>query len=221
MIYVIKNKTFKSNTYIITNELSDTCLIIDPGLDKELIEDKLVEINTIPIGILSTHGHFDHIGSAAFFQKKYNIPFYMHEKDLKISQSANFFLKIAKVKYKIVTPRPNFLLNGEYNEINIGKFKFKLYNYPGHSEGGIIIEYQKQLFTGDLLFKKGMGFNCFPGGNKTILKNSIINIFKNFDEDCIVYPGHGTKTTIGYIKNNNLELNNFLNNETVPMSWTK
>lgn len=210
MIYCVKNKIFPSNTYILTSDKYNTCLIIDPGLNEELIDKKIVDIGKNPIGIIATHGHFDHIGSVTYFKEKYNISFYLHEKDFKISQSANFFLKIARINHKILTPKPDILIKEQNEIIEIADFKIKVYNFPGHSDGGVIIENEKQLFTGDLFYKNGLGFNGYPGENKTILRKSIIEIFNYFSDDYIVYPGHGEPTTIGFIKKQNSDLIDFL-----------
>ena len=92
MIHKIKNRFFSSNTYLFGNNTGNNCIIIDPGLDEEAIDEKIVSEKLIPLAILSTHGHFDHTGSVAYFKKKYHIPYYIHVADLKISQSVNFFM---------------------------------------------------------------------------------------------------------------------------------
>lgn len=214
MVHVVQNKTFPSNTYLLSDLEYNTCLIIDPGLDEELIEAKIRELEYEPIGIIVTHGHFDHIGSVAYFQKKYGIPYYLHEKDLKISKSANFFLKFANVEKKIDTPHPDSLIKGEVANIEIGNFSLNVYNYPGHSEGSIIIKYGTILFTGDLFYRNGLGFNGFPGENKALLKQSINDIFNNFDDNSTIYPGHGKHDSLKYIKNNNSELIEYLKSNT-------
>ena len=210
MIYTIKNKIFPSNTYIVSDQKNSTCLIIDPGFDKALIEEKLVELNIIPIGILSTHGHFDHIANVAYFQNKFTIPFFIHRGDLKVLNSANFFLKIAKIDQHIKIPKPNVIFEEKFEAISIGDFKLEIYNFPGHSDGGIIIKIGKNLFTGDLIYKSGLGFNNFPGEKKIILRESIIEIFKIFGDDFSFFPGHGSSETIGFLKKHNLRLHEFL-----------
>ncbi len=211
MVHCVRNIIFSSNTYLLCSDKDNRCLIIDPGLNEELIDEKIVGLGKIPVGIIATHGHFDHIGGVTYFKEKYNIPFYIHEKDFKISQSANFFLKITKINHKIITPKPDVFIKGDTNEIIIEKFLLKVHNYPGHSEGGIVIEYKNYLFTGDLFYRKGLGFNGFPGENKSILRKSVIEIFNFFEDFYIVYPGHGESDSIGFIKENNLELLNFIN----------
>lgn len=209
-ILTVKNIIFSSNTYILQSFEDNTCVIIDPGLDTEIIDASLIALGSKPIAILATHGHFDHIGSAQFFQTKYQIPYYLHEQDFKMSQSANFFLKIANINHKIVTPVPDVMFIGEKDSCKIGCFLFDIYNFPGHSNGSCILRCGQQIFSGDILYKEGLGLNSFPKENIAQLKKSIRKIMSLFSEDVVIYPGHGESETLGNIKRNNQKLMSFI-----------
>lgn len=215
-IYLIRNKKiFSSNTYIFNNKVSDECIIIDPGFESELIDNGIKDNKFRPIAIVSTHGHFDHIGSVTFFKDKYNIPFYLHEGDLKITQSANFYLKVAGLDHKIETPKPDFLFKGELDYLTLNGIDLEIYNLPGHSPGSCIIKIENNLFSGDILYKNGLGVGSVPKENTELLKSSILKIFDTFVDKDLIFPGHGAYEYLGRIKYNNVELKNFLvkNNE--------
>jgi hydroxyacylglutathione hydrolase len=210
-IHTVRNKFFPSNTYLLQSGKDNTCLIIDPGLDTALIDATITELGLRPVAILATHGHFDHIGSVSVFKEKFQIPYYLHEADLKISQSANFYLKIAKIDFKIKTPVPDVLLKGKTETLDVEGFKIAVHHFPGHSNGSCVFLHKDCLFSGDIIYKKGLGFNNFPGENLVKLKQSMLELFDTFPADTLVLPGHGEPEFLGNIKAGNQELINFLN----------
>ncbi len=211
-IKVVKNVIFPSNTYLLSSNIDNTCVIIDPGLDHQSILTAIKESELKPIAILSTHGHFDHIGGVTNIQNEYDIPFYLHELDLKLLQSANFFLFVAKINHKISIPKPDLLFKQKKDKIIIGNFNFDIYHLPGHSNGSCAFQVHKYLFTGDILYKNGIGQESMPREDKVILKESIREIFRNFSDDLLVLPGHGSSEYLGKIKEKNLELKHFISN---------
>jgi glyoxylase-like metal-dependent hydrolase (beta-lactamase superfamily II) len=213
MIFQIRNRIFPSNTYLLKKDYSNNCIIIDPGLDSESIHKCILINDLVPIGIVCTHGHFDHIASVAYLKKKFgNIPYYLHKADFKIAKSANFYLKLAKIEYWIEYVEPDFIFDEKIEEIEIGGFNFSVFNFPGHSDGSCILKYYDILFTGDIMYKSGLGFNNFPGEKIDMLKESIKKVISSFDKDCLVYPGHGDSAYLVEITTKNLELVNFINN---------
>jgi hydroxyacylglutathione hydrolase len=211
MIHLVRNKLFPSNTYLLSDEENKVCLVIDPGLDEVAIDNELQKLNLTPLAILATHGHFDHVGSASFLKSKYNIPLYLHEADFKISQSVNFFLKVARINHKVISPTVDFSFKGLQESLSIEGFNLKVYNFPGHTAGSCVIQFENNLFTGDLFYKKGLGSNNFPGEDKIKLRKSILEIFESFPDDTMILPGHGESATLGAIKKANAELQDFLN----------
>lgn len=209
MVVTVKNRFFPSNTYILANGNNKECIIIDPGLDAQVIESKISELDVVPTDILSTHGHFDHAGSAAFFQKKYNAKFHLHESDSRLLKSLNFFLKMMKIDLTVDTPVPDQLLNGD-ELLELNSYKVKVFNFPGHTPGSCLFLIDHLLFTGDILYSEGVGFNPFPGQDKKSLQKSVKEIFALFEDELIVYPGHGRSEKLSQIKLHNTELKKFL-----------
>ena len=209
-INVVRNGVFPSNTYLLKSPLNNACLLIDPGLDTRAIDDKITELNLMPVAIVCTHGHFDHIGSVSYFKTKFDIPYYLHEADLKLSKSANFFLKIAGIDLQIHTPIPDILFKGKQDTISVDVFNLSVYNFPGHSAGSCVIKYDDYLFSGDIIYKNGLGFNNFPGEDKRKLKASIKEIFTTFSGNSCILPGHGDSEYLNNIIKQNEGLKQFL-----------
>lgn len=211
-VFLFKNrKLFSSNTYLLKNNINQECIIIDPGLDYDFLSQEIKENGLIPIAIISTHGHFDHIGCVQLLKNEFNIPFYLHELDLKLCKSANFYLKIAKLDHKIESVTPDFIIKGDKNSLYFNGINLTIYNFPGHSPGSCVLESNNLLFTGDIIYKNGLGKGSMPKEDLTLLKKSLIEITSFFKDDSIIFPGHGDFEVLSEIKNNNTELQNFLN----------
>ena len=211
MVTVVSNDIFPSNTYIFPFGDKE-CVLIDPGLDQNAIDKVLLQLNLRPTHILATHGHFDHVGSVSYFQKKYGAPFYIHRFDLKLLQSVNFFLKIMKIERMVDVPVPEYFLEDD-TILNFGGNSLYVRNLPGHTPGSCVFAIDKCLFTGDILYAKGVGYNPFPGQDKKKLQSAVKEIFCCFNDELIIYPGHGSADNLGNIRSTNIELKKFLDRE--------
>ena len=209
-IYHIKNTVLSSNTYVVATNASNNCVIIDPGMDGAAIDKVIEENQLIPTDILATHGHFDHVGSVAFFQKKYGAKFHVHQLDIKPLNSVNFYLKIVKIEGRIEVPPHDVVWTESEQEFQLGNLHFDVYNLPGHTNGSCVIKTGNSLFTGDTLYAKGVGINHFPGYDNNKLRTSVTRIFELFDSNMVAYPGHGSCNTLGNIETGNEELKKFL-----------
>ena len=78
---------FQENSYFFWNNDSFDTILIDPGDDEDLISKALDKNNLVPIAIVNTHAHLDHIGAIRQLKTKYDIPFYLHENESLILDS--------------------------------------------------------------------------------------------------------------------------------------
>ena len=211
-IWSVTNTVFPSNCYIFATEVPGDCLIIDPGLDSAPIEKALFELDLVPRAILCTHGHFDHVGTAAYFQDRYDCPVYMHERDLKTLRSSNFLLMAFKIPARIRMPSLHNIT--DLNPlVRIGGLTVRFHPVPGHTPGSCVIEILGSLFTGDTLYARGVGLSKLPGEDAVQIRASILFFWNRFADDMMVRPGHGKPALLGWIKKNNTELLDFLNIE--------
>lgn len=185
-----------TNCYVVSNKKE--CLIIDPADSSEFIAEKIQEKNLTPKFIIATHGHFDHILGAVGLKLIFDIPFLINEADKflveNMKKSGEHWLRreIKEPTVKI----DGFLKDGE--ELKIGDEIFEIIETPGHTPGGICLysKNNKIIFTGDLLFKGGIGRYDFSYSSGKLLKESL-NKIMNLPSETAVYSGHGEPITIG------------------------
>ena len=183
---LFKGNDSLSHTYLI--ERFDSCMLIDPSHDYELILKSIGE-KTLK-GILITHAHHDHIDLIGFF----DVPIYIHKDDahLLFEDRYNGYYP-NKHPYK----RKNLKLNliSDEETIPLADLEIKVIHTPGHTKGSVSYLFEKKLFTGDTLFKGSVGRHDLYSGNLSDLKKSIRKLM-SLDGQMTVYPGHDQKTTI-------------------------
>ena len=195
---------FKENSYFFWYNNSRDTILIDPGDDYNLICNQIDKNNLIPVAIINTHAHLDHIGAVSKLKQIYGIPFYLHEDEALIldtyKDTCDFFGIEEREK-----PEVDIWLKDD-REILINNFKIKLFHTPGHTPGGICIKVDNHLFVGDTIFHGSVGRTDLTGGSWEKLESSLINLVKSMDPDIILHSGHGPETTLV----NEIEKNPFL-----------
>ena len=78
---VFSDNSFETNCWLLGADGSDEAVVVDPGFSPERVHALLEVEGKRPVAVLATHGHFDHIGSAAVFCGRRRCPFYIHEAD--------------------------------------------------------------------------------------------------------------------------------------------
>lgn len=190
----------QANCYLVEEE--GTCIIIDPADSAEFLSEEIERRNLKPLALLATHGHFDHVMAVGELQMSYGIPFYICQEDLfllqRLTATAEHFLK-----YKPYIVKPTLVNYLSKGELKIENFKFQILSTPGHTPGSccFYFENEKAMFTGDTLFKDGIGRYDFKYSNKHDLYKSLHSLF-TLDGIVTVYPGHGEKTLLHLEKEN-------------------
>jgi hydroxyacylglutathione hydrolase len=200
---------FPSNCYICTTDGDSDCFLVDPGLDGPAIDRELTARGLEPRFVFCTHGHFDHAGSAAFFQKKYGAAVLMHEADMKTLKSSNFLLMAVKIPQRIEQPEVT-LIESDGFALSIGGTELRYHHAPGHTPGSCVIQFGSSLFTGDTIYARGVGLSKLPGENPATLRASILALWDTLPGSAIVYPGHGNAAPFESIRESNGALRAFL-----------
>lgn len=201
----------QTNCYIVINNETKECFIIDPGASGRQLAEKIRQDELTPVAVLLTHGHFDHVAAAEDLAKEFDIKVYAHEKEestLKYPDRNASSLVGVSESYKADV----YLKDEEI--INLAGFEIKVLYTPGHTEGGCCyyVAEEAVIFTGDTLFAQCVGRTDLPGGSMSRLIRSIreklltLNEAGNLETDIMVYPGHNDPTTIETERMENLYL---------------
>ncbi len=207
-VWRVTSGEFPSNAYICGTG-DGRCVLIDGGLDPASIDLVVQELALTPSAVFCTHGHFDHAGSAAFFQKKYGVPVYLHGADRKLLKASNFLLMAFKLASRIEQPSEiTVVASGE--SVDVAGHALIFHGAPGHTPGSCLIELGSALFTGDTIYTRGVGLSHLPGEQPEILKQSILALWPMLTAERIVYPGHGGCASGAEVRATNRALLEFL-----------
>ncbi len=148
-VWAVTAGSFPSNSYICAADVPGGAILVDTGLDPEPIDSALRSLGLRPASVFCTQGHFDQIGSAAFFQREYGAPVHLHRADAKTAGIGNFLLTAMKLPDRIVLPELT-LVDGSFS-IQLGERSLRYLHLPGHTPGSCAVAYGDHLFTGDTL----------------------------------------------------------------------
>ena len=192
---------FAENTYVVYDDDTKECVIIDPGCDTVGAENQLfgfIDSHRLkPILAINTHGHLDHIIGNPAVKQKYGIPVAAHpnvKADFQRSKQQSLLFGIPFHGECELPDR--WLSDGEV--IKVGNSTLEVISTPGHAEGSISLYAQMEgwVFTGDALFCRSIGRTDFAGGNYETLRTSIKERLFRLPDDTEVFSGHGETTTI-------------------------
>ncbi len=199
-----------TDCYILSN--SDECVIVDAGGNPEKIIEEIEKFNLKPKFIIATHGHFDHFLAAREIQRKYDIPFYINEKDKEMLQSKDYsaehFIKglKAEIPDSIITFSDGFVFK-------VGRHQLKIMETPGHTPGSSCIVGDGFILTGDTLFRMSIGRMDFGGNEEDMIRS--LKKLSQMKESTRIYPGHGDPSDIRYELLNNFYFQNVANKNSL------
>src|SRR5699024_1771683 len=207
----------------------DKAILIDTGLGIDNIKRMTDQLTQLPIDVITTHVHVDHIGCHGEFER-----IYVHEKDKDWLVNGIHGLSIKQIckdigrditlpipdtfnpnTYRPFQGKPAGILN-DGNVIDLGNRRLIIYHTPGHSPGHISVfdETNGYLFTGDLLYDETPIYAFYPSTSPVDLVNSLEKI-SEIEDVSMVFGSHNTlglkpiilkevKVAIGYLRENNL-----------------
>ncbi|MCH3962895.1 MAG: MBL fold metallo-hydrolase [Clostridium sp.] len=187
---------YAANCYIVLDENSNECAVIDPGGDSEVIKNALKAMNAGKVKfILLTHGHADHTGAALDIKNSFNAPIYCNKEDYNMMKRGTFMYG------NVHDSVDEFLKDGD--KLTFGGLEIKVIYTPGHSPGGVCFLVDNVVFTGDTLFSGSIGRTDMEGGDFDTLIDSIKNRLMILPDNTVVLPGHEGESSIGRERNSN------------------
>lgn len=203
---VLEGNPFMENTYILFDETKE-CVIIDPGCSNVSEEKRLRDVLDMkclrPVRLLNTHCHIDHVLGNDWVSRNYKLKPEYHQLEQIVMDHSENVAQRYEIPYT-VSPNAETFLTVE-DKITFGNTELEIRFTPGHSPGSItfIDHNTRTVFAGDVLFYRSIGRTDLPGGHHETLLESIRTQLYTLEDDYIVLPGHGPKTTIGEEKKEN------------------
>ena len=190
----------QENTYVVYNEKGQCC-IIDPGCyfasEEQELKNFIDQNHLQPVYLINTHCHLDHIFGNKFIYKTYGLTLWLNELEKPVLDYGPVSGQLWQLPFDNYDGQLNFIDEGDV--IRLGKDELHVLFTPGHSPGHLSFYNRENKFviSGDVLFNGSIGRTDLPGGDFTILEESIKTKLYTLPEDTVVYPGHGDSTTIG------------------------
>lgn len=194
-IVQIPNGQFVENCYLVTDEASRECVVIDPGEEAGLILRRITEAGVRTVAIWVTHAHLDHVMGVPRLRRETGAPIYLHPADRElydhvIQQGLAFGIRVESLP-----PPDREFVPGE--TVRVGTVGFTVRHAPGHSPGSVCLVGDGVVFTGDVLFAGSIGRTDLPGADFDTLIRSIERELLVLPDSTMVYSGHGPETTVG------------------------
>ena len=186
LIKTIPVGQLETNCYVVVDEASLDCAVIDPGDESNAILNHLEDNRLHCRAIFLTHGHFDHVGAVEAVMEETGATVYMHRgDDVRSGNDSRYSFSLPEggVYYK------------EGDTVQVGGLRFEVLETPGHTPGGVSLRCENALFTGDTLFKGSCGRTDLPGGDMVQELESLKKLC-SLPGDYEVYPGHMDSSTL-------------------------
>ena len=185
----------ETNCYVVTDEASLDCAVIDPGDESNLILDYLEENRLHCQAIFLTHGHYDHVIGAAELCDRYHPVVCAAEEEMELLQSGICNRSsVHNIRINAFTV-DRLLHDGDVIELGESRITFIL--TPGHTAGSGCYIVGDSIFSGDTIFCESIGRTDFETSSPRDMVKSVARI-KALEGDYAIYPGHGMFSTLDH-----------------------
>lgn len=192
---------FGVNCYLIYDEESTRCAVIDPGMEALYEDSQLFQFieshHLTPQYILLTHAHIDHVCGLRQTVDRYHLPVSMHQDGVKLLKQSEAYASMMGFNVGRLDDLDTVHID-EGTILPLGSGAIECRYVPGHCPGSIafVIPELHIVITGDALFQGSIGRTDLPGGNYPTLIQSVKERLLTLPDDYHVLPGHGEASTI-------------------------
>ena len=189
------NELMSSNCYLVYDEITRQCVIIDPASQYSLEEIKFIERNNLSVDyIILTHEHTDHTWGVNSLLQRFDLKVVCHKEcalALNSESRAYFQFYYDDPSYEYVIEKIDLLVDENSNIIDWNGRKINFMYSPGHSKGSMCVKIDNVLFTGDTIMQYKPYISRKNGSLESF--HDSVNCIKDLflHKDIIVYPGHG------------------------------
>ena len=183
-----------TNVHVLGDTTSREAIAIDTATPSlAWVSDELKARNWTLKLIVSTHGHWDHIGDNAAVARHTGADIAVHPLDRdRLTDPQPLWAPFP------IPPSVPAVDLAEGGEIRFGELRLRVLHTPGHTEGSVCLYDADggRLFSGDTLFAGGWGRVDLPGGSAEQMVESLVRL-AGLEDPLRVLPGHGPATTVG------------------------
>jgi glyoxylase-like metal-dependent hydrolase (beta-lactamase superfamily II) len=184
-----------TNCYLVRADPSAReAVVIDPSGPAAAIQERLATSGARCVAILVTHGHWDHLLGVAELAEATGAPVHMAADERFLLEEPAAF---APPGITVRPWTPEILLAGD-ETLELAGMQLAVTRAPGHSPAHVAYHVDADLFSGDVLFAGSVGRTDIPGADWATLLASIADLLERYPADTVVWPGHGTETTLGH-----------------------
>jgi len=186
------------NCSIVADLASKKAIVVDPGGDLPKIRARLEALGVVPTAIVHTHTHIDHVGATPGLVQAYEASALIHEEDRFLYDLLPVQAAMLGIALPESTPMEGSLVDG--GTVNAGGCELGVLHTPGHTPGSVCFLLtagdDRILFSGDTLFRRGIGRTDLWGGDSEAIVKSIRQRLFTLEGDTTVVTGHGPATTV-------------------------
>jgi hydroxyacylglutathione hydrolase len=184
---------WKENCYLVRHLPTGEQAVIDPGADVETIIRAVLANGSELAQLWLTHAHHDHIGAAAGLCQRFGLSCRLHKADQRMLRHAPMYaLRFGGLQIEIPTDVQFFETPCQFQ---VGGHLVDVIHTPGHTPGGVCYSLNGFIFTGDTLIYEHVGRTDLPGGDDSLIKDSVSKLLENLPAETVIFGGHGRPWT--------------------------